>query len=80
VKVFSYSGVVLRGLGSLLLAASILKGFELLTTPVADNDIWSYRPFLVFQVEFEMAMALWLLSGMYRRMAWIASLSCFGLF
>jgi hypothetical protein len=72
--------VVLKALGLLLLAAALLKGHELLTVPVANKDLWSWRPFLVFQVEFELAMGIWLLSGVLKRLAWLATLGCFTLF
>jgi hypothetical protein len=48
--------VVLKGLGLLLLTAAVLKGQELLTTPVANTDIWSNRYFMIFQVEFELVV------------------------
>ena len=74
------SGVVLRLLGGLLVAAALLKGHELFTLPVANTDLWSYRPFLILQVECELALGLWLLSGLWKRLAWQISLLCFGLF
>lgn len=76
----SGSDIVLKVIGLLLLAAAVLKGHELLTVPVAGKDLWSWRPFLIFQVEFELAMGIWLLSGVFKRLAWLASLFCFGLF
>ena len=74
------SDIVLKALGLLLLTTAILKAHELLTVPMANNDIWSYRPFLVFQVEFELALGIWLLSGVLRRFAWMVTLACFCLF
>ena len=76
----SASDVVLKALGLLLLAAAVLKGHELLTVPVANKDLFSWRPFLIFQVEFELAMGIWLLSGVFKRLAWLAALVCFCLF
>jgi hypothetical protein len=64
--------IVLRGLGLLLLTAAVLKGQELLTTPVGNMDIWSNRYFLIFQVEFELALGIWLVSGLFKRVAWLA--------
>jgi thiol-disulfide isomerase/thioredoxin len=58
----------------------VLKGHELLTVPLANGDLWSWRAFLIFQVEFELALGIWLLSGLFRRLAWLAALLCFGLF
>ena len=71
---------VLRALGVLLIAAGILKGHQLLTEPVAGVDIWSYRPFLILQVECELALGVWLLSPVFRRLAWLAALVCFAVF
>ena len=59
--------IVLKILGILLLTAVILKGWQLLTEPLANKDIWSYRPLLIFTVEFELALALWLLSGLFKK-------------
>jgi hypothetical protein len=70
----------MQGLGLLLLTAAALKGHELLTVPVADKGFWSWRPFLIFQVEFELVLAIWLLSGVFKPLAWLAGLLCFGLF
>jgi len=76
----STNDIVLKLLGILLLTAAILKGWQLLTEPVANNDIWSYRPFLIFTVEFEIALGIWLLSGLFKKAVWLAGLLCFGLF
>ncbi len=79
-KRFSASDIVLKVLGVLLLTAAVLKGHELLTVPTANQDLWSWRPVLIFQVEFELALGIWLLSGVFKRLAWLAGLACFGLF
>ena len=76
----SASDIVLKVLGLLLLMAAVLKGHELLTVPAANEDLWSWRPFLIFQVEFELALGIWLLSGVFKPLAWLAALLCFGLF
>lgn len=73
------NGWVLRGLG-MLLAAALLKGHELLTVPMAGADLWSNRWFLIFQVELELALGIWLVSGVFKRAAWLAALGCFGVF
>ncbi len=74
------SKIILKVLGILLLTAAVLKGWQLLTEPVANNDIWSYRPFLILTVEFELALAIWLLSGLFKKAAWLATLLCFSVF
>ena len=74
------SNTVLKLLGILLLVAAVLKGWQLLTEPAANNDIWSYRPFLILTVEFELALGIWLLSGLFKKAAWLAAISCFSFF
>ena len=76
----SGNDIVLKVLGFLLLVAAILKGHELLTTPVAGKDLWSWRPFLILTVEFELALSIWLLSSLLKKAAWLASLLCFSSF
>lgn len=65
----SANDIVLKVLGLLLLVAAVMKGCELLTVPVANADIWSNRYFLIFTVEFELALGIWLLSGLFKRAA-----------
>jgi len=74
------SNTVLKLLGILLSVAAILKGWQLLTEPVANDSIWTYRPFLILQVELELALGIWLLSGLFKKAAWLAAISCFGVF
>lgn len=74
------SNIVVKILAIALLTAAVLKGWQLLTEPIANNDIWSYRPFLVLTVEFELALAIWLLSGLFKKAAWMATLLCFSAF
>jgi len=69
---------VLRvAVASLLLVAAVLKAQQLATEPVADNSLLTYRWALIAQVEFEIALGLWLLSGLYRRLAWAVATTCF---
>jgi thiol-disulfide isomerase/thioredoxin len=79
-KRLSTNNIVLKALGLLLLTAAVLKGHELLTVPVANKDLWTWRLFLIFQVEFELVLGIWLLSGVFKRLAWLAALTCFSLF
>jgi len=76
----SANNIVLKILGLLLLAGAVLKGHELLTTPMANVDIWSNRYFLIFVVEFELSLSIWLLSGLFKRASWLVTLGCFSLF
>ena len=72
--------ILLKALGTLLIVAGALKGWQLLTEPVANINIWTWRPFMVLQVDFELALGIWLLSGLFKKAAWLAAISCFSLF
>jgi hypothetical protein len=61
----------------LLLAAAGLKAHQLATEPTAEGDLWSHRWFLILWVEVELALGLWLASGLARRAAWGVALACF---
>ena len=76
----SASDIVLKILSLLLLTGAVLKGRQLLTEPVANNDIWSYRLFLILVVEFEIALGIWLFCGLFKKVAWLTALACFTLF
>ena len=69
--------IVLKALGTLLIVAGALKGWQLLTEPVANNSIWSYRPFLILTVEFELALGIWLLCGLFKKAAWLVCVGCY---
>lgn len=74
------NNILLKLLGLLLLAAAVMKGYQLLTEPVANKDIWTNRAFMIFTVEFEIALGIWLLSGIYKKLSWLAALLCFSMF
>ena len=76
----SCSDIVLKPVGLVLLAAAVLKGHELLTVPAANANLGSWRPFLIVQVECELALGIWLLSGVFKPLAWLVTLAGFGLF
>ena len=73
----SANDIILRLLGVLLLVATVLKGWQLMTEPVANSSIWTMRWFLIVQVEMELFLGLWLLSGLFRKLVWLVGLGCF---
>ncbi|MBN2590404.1 MAG: hypothetical protein JXA96_11125 [Sedimentisphaerales bacterium] len=74
------NNMLLRVLGVLLLTAAVLKGWQLINEPLADNNIWSSRWFHIMIVEFELAMGIWLVSGLFNKTAWLATLGLFSMF
>jgi len=71
---------VRSALGLLLPMAGILKAHQLATEPVANTDIFSYRWSLTGRVYFELIFGVWLLSGLHKRLTWVAAVGCFVFF
>ena len=65
-------------LGLVLLTAASLKGYQLATEPVAGTSLLSSRWFLITLVDVELLFGVWLLSGLYSRPTWAATIFCFG--
>jgi hypothetical protein len=71
------NAVIMTLAGLLLVAASILKFHELLTICVpswTDNKygFWESYEFLLIQIPLEFALGVWMVSGLFRKAAWIA--------
>jgi hypothetical protein len=66
--------------GLLLLLAAALKGFQLFTAPTAETGLLTSRWFLVGVVEYEFALSVLLLLGLFPGFTWSASLATFCLF
>ena len=52
----SANSIITNLLGGILITAAILKGYQLLTEPVAENSIWTSKLFLIAQVELELLL------------------------
>jgi hypothetical protein len=69
--------VLLAVLGAVLLVAAGLKGHQLLTDFRPGGTLFTSRPFQVLTVETELALGLWLLSGIYRKVAGVVAMVYF---
>ncbi|MEN6386307.1 MAG: MauE/DoxX family redox-associated membrane protein [Phycisphaerales bacterium] len=63
--------------GLVLLIASILKIQQLLTEPVLSKGFWESWVFFLIQIPLELGLAIWLLSGLFRKVAWLLGLLAF---
>lgn len=70
--------LVFRVLGSMLLLAASLKGYQLATGPVPETDLLGSRGFSIGLIECEAAFGLWLWSGWYPRQTRWAAFAWFG--
>jgi len=64
-------------LGIILAAAAVLKAWLFLAAPATEKDLWTSRVMLILTVEFEISLSTWLLSGLFKKAAWLAALLCF---
>jgi hypothetical protein len=65
--------------GLLLAAAALLKFHEALTIyiPPWREGIWESYEFFLFQIPLEFALGVWILSGVFRKAAWLAGTLAF---
>jgi len=66
--------------GLLLVVAAVLKSRQLLTTPIITEGFWESWLFFMVQVPLEFGLGIWLLSGLFRKAAWLLATISFGLF
>jgi len=68
--------------GLVLIAASILKIHEMLVVCIpgwTEHGVWESYEFLLLQIPLELCLGIWLVSGLFRRAAWLAgTLAYFG--
>jgi thiol-disulfide isomerase/thioredoxin len=72
--------VVMFVAGAMLLIASILKSHQLLTEPILSKGFWESWQFFVIQIPLELGLSIWLLSGLFRKGAWLIATFSFGFF
>lgn len=64
--------------GLFLLAAAVLKSQQLLSEPVMSKGFWESWEFFLIQIPLETGLAIWLLSGLFRKAAWLLTTIAFG--
>ncbi len=66
--------------GITLLAAGLFKGHELTITPAIESSLFFPRWIIFSLVPFEIALGLWLLTGLYPKVLRFFALGCFAIF
>ena len=66
--------------GLVLLIATILKSHQLLTEPILSDGFWESWEFFLIQIPLELGLAIWLLSGLFRKAGWLIATLAFGMF
>ena len=60
-----------------MIIASILKIHELLTVPIISEGFWESWEFFLIQIPLELGLGIWLVSGLFRKAAWLIGLIAF---
>ena len=69
--------------GLLLIAASVLKAHQVLNVYFYSWDekgIWESWEMMLVQIPAEFALGVWMVSGLFRKAAWLAGTGAYGLF
>ena len=66
--------------GLLLIVASVLKAYQMLTVPIVSKGLWESWVFFLVAVPLEMALGIWLVSGLFRKAACLMGVLSFGFF
>ena len=72
--------VVMYIAGAVLVIAAVLKIHQLLTEPIISKGFWESWAFFVIQIPLELGLGIWLLSGLFRKAAWLIAVLSFALF
>lgn len=68
--------------GLLLMAAALLKAHELMNVGIPSwksnpTGFWESYEFLLMQIPLEFALGAWMVSGLFRKAAWVAGTLCY---
>ena len=69
--------IVMAVAGAVLLIAGVMKIHQLLTEPIVSDSFWESWAFFVIQIPLELGLAIWLLSGLFRKAGWLLTLISF---
>ncbi len=72
--------IVMTVTGLLLIGASALKAQQMLTEPIVSKGLWESWHFFLIAVPLEMALGIWLVSGLFRKAGWLFAVLSFGFF
>ncbi|MCD4831380.1 MAG: hypothetical protein K8R02_06175 [Anaerohalosphaeraceae bacterium] len=70
--------IVMNIAGLFLLIAVVLKSQQLLSEPIMSKGFWESWEFFLVQIPLELGLAIWLLSGLFRKAAWLITTISFG--
>jgi len=63
--------IVMYIAGLFLLVATVMKTHQLVTEPILSKGFWESWEFFLIQIPLELGLAIWLLSGLFRKAVWL---------
>ncbi|MBN2513122.1 MAG: hypothetical protein JXB18_09315 [Sedimentisphaerales bacterium] len=66
--------IIMTLAGLMLIIASIMKFHQLLTEPILgwkEGGLWESYEFFLVQIPLELSLGIWLVSGLFRKAAWL---------
>ncbi len=72
--------IVMVVAGLVFIVAAALKTHQLLTEPVVSEGFWESWAFFLIQIPLEFGLGIWLVSGLFRKAAWLISVMAFAAF
>ena len=70
--------IVMTIAGAFLIVAATLKSHQLLTEPIISKGFWESWLFFVIQIPLEFGLGIWLVCGLFRKVAWLLGTIAFG--
>jgi len=63
--------IIMAVTGLVLVISAWLKVHQLLSEPIITTSFWESRLFFIIQIPLEMGLGIWLLCGIFKKIAWI---------
>ncbi|AQT67591.1 hypothetical protein STSP2_00739 [Anaerohalosphaera lusitana] len=71
--------IVMTAAGLFLIVAGLMKAHQIMNEPIISDGFWESWLFFVIQVPLEIGLGIWMVSGLFRKAAWLlGTLSFFG--
>jgi hypothetical protein len=73
----SANKTIMAVVAAFFIVAAALKSKQILTEPILTKGFWESWLFLVIQIPLEFGLGIWLLCGLFRKVAWMLATLAF---
>ena len=70
--------IIMTIAGAFLIVAATLKSHQLLTEPIISKGFWESWLFFVIQIPLEFGLGIWLVCGLFQKVAWLLGTIAYG--